>query len=77
MLPAAILAGGWAGEARVAAAVSVFGSIGPTDAGAVADDPALANYFVYDVNVSLTNGDRFNAADLLAQLNTGTFYVPP
>jgi len=49
----------------------------PVDPGALADDPSLANYDVYDLQVNISAGDRFTTADLHAPLSNGTYYIPP
>jgi len=52
-----------------------------TSTGATTDDPALANYCVFDLQVvvsSASGQDRWASADLRGQLNGGSqFYIPP
>jgi hypothetical protein len=64
------------GSASYAAIAPKFVLV-PTDPEAIIDNPALANYDVYDLQVSISGGDKWAAADLRAQLTTGTFYIPP
>lgn len=53
----------------------------PYTAGQLADDPTLANFQTYDIQVivsSATAQDRWASADLRAQLSPGgMFYIPP
>jgi hypothetical protein len=50
----------------------------PTDPAAVADDPALANSQTFDIQVSISAGDHWAAADMRAQLYGNVhFYIPP
>src|SRR6476661_3342858 len=52
----------------------------PHTAEQVADDPLLANYCMFDLQVvvsSATIQDRWASAGLRAQLKTGKFYIPP
>jgi hypothetical protein len=64
------------GSASYAAIAPVFVKIA-TDPEALIDNPALANYDVWDLQVSISGGDKWAAADLRAQLSSGTFYIPP
>jgi hypothetical protein len=52
-----------------------------TSAGALSDDPSLANYCIYDIQVivsSASGQDRWASADLWALLGVGgSFYIPP
>jgi hypothetical protein len=47
------------------------------DSGALADDPNLANYDIYDLTVSLSDGDHIYYSQFHAQLTSGKFYIPP
>jgi hypothetical protein len=49
----------------------------PISAEALADDPNLANYQSWDVQVGLPAGDRWAATDIRAVLTVGKFYIPP
>jgi hypothetical protein len=49
----------------------------PISAGALADDPNLANYQTYDLQVGLPAGDKWVGADIRAVLTSGKFYIPP
>jgi hypothetical protein len=50
----------------------------PVDSGALADDPTLAHFRVWDLQVNIDSGDHWAGADLRAQLFGGaTFYIPP
>jgi hypothetical protein len=50
----------------------------PTDPTAVADDPALANSQSWDIQVNISSGDHWAAADMRAQLYGNVkFYIPP
>src|SRR5437016_1725494 len=48
------------------------------DTGALADDPSLGHFRVWDLQVSISAGDHWGAADVRAQLLGGaTYYIPP
>jgi hypothetical protein len=49
----------------------------PISAQALADDPNLANYRSWDLQVGLPAGDKWVAADIRALLTSGKFYIPP
>jgi len=50
----------------------------PTDTGALVDDPTLANYNVFDLQVQIDAGDHWGGADLRGQLLNGAkYYIPP
>jgi hypothetical protein len=71
---------GSAAQASVTPAPSLVLVSPPYTAGQLADDPSLAGYCTYDVQVivsSATAQDRWASGDLHAQLSSGTFYIPP
>jgi hypothetical protein len=49
----------------------------PVDPDALADDPSLANYDVYELRTSLSAGDHYYFNEFHAELSTGKFYIPP
>src|SRR6478609_1276123 len=49
----------------------------PITTGALADDPNLANYNVYDLVVSISPDDHWASGDIRFQLDGGAFYIPP
>jgi len=50
----------------------------PTDTGALADDPSLAQYTVYDLKVSISADDHWASQDLYGQLyGNFMYYIPP
>jgi hypothetical protein len=72
---------GSAAQASVTPLGNLVSVAPPYTAGQLADDPTLANFCTYDIQVvvdSSAGQDRFASADLRAQLAAGgMFYIPP
>jgi hypothetical protein len=67
-----------ASQNGVAAGTYQIATVVPTDTGALAADPSLSQYTVFDLQVQIDSGDHWAGADLRAQLLGGAkFYIPP
>lgn len=67
----ALLSAGVAGAAVTPSLVEV-----PISPAAVAADPTLAGFRTYDLQATITDGDRFLVAGIILGLSQGTFYSP-
>src|SRR5205814_3342698 len=63
-------------EARTLMSVSAKWVQVPISSAALSADPSLSNYKTYDLQVVVGSGDDWAAADLKANLSSGSFYVP-